>query len=666
MRMPSILAGRLLAWALLIGLMPTLQAREGVLKFRERDIDALSILSTHPFDGARWTASLRHGKVLALGYFGDVQHAAVIELPPQRGAVLSTADAKPVGQHDWLSSLTHNWQIRDSDGAYFLRADSQHNEQFNIFSIDPNSGAVTQRTFAHSVIAFSLNTTGTKIAYVERLGPEGAPTRLRLLEMVSGEDRILLEDNQHHPFSWGYISWQPGEQGLVLTCLVNGERRRGNLTYVPLDNPGEARLLLDQNIRRTFPRALGSWVSASEVLAVSGEGTARNAYRLNVESGAWIPVTDLKSNLSFAQVINNNGGWSLLALASDPLGTRGYLYELDGSFNKRQLFSVREFLAVLDVYDNRLLVRHSNPQLPFAISEMTLTDQAPQLVPRVVMPPGSRERYRQCRSRAVTFDTFDDIRLEIGGKSLRGQLHGFLYEPLKPPTEARHRVALVQAFYGGDNRFNFNYQIYCAAGISVFSPAPRGTPYLSSAFERANDGDFGGAEITDVAYASDALRRLSSMAVGQIGLFGHSHGGYATLRALTANLGQPRWGFGISNSGFSDIYEQYSHSNIKQWIVKEAGDPQDPQVLARWRARSPRFHLDRLKVPVLLVHGDRDRRVPYSQSKLLFELLRGHGKRAELLTLEGAGHGYTRTRDRLRALQATLDFIDRHASPTGS
>ena len=57
------------------------------------------------------------------------------------------------------------------------------------------------------------------------------------------------------------------------------------------------------------------------------------------------------------------------------------------------------------------------------------------------------------------------------------------------------------------------------------------------------------------------------------------------------------------------------------------------------RHRSPVFVAGKINVPVLLIHGDRDERVPTEQSLLMESVLREAGKRVELLLVPGMAHG---------------------------
>ena len=59
------------------------------------------------------------------------------------------------------------------------------------------------------------------------------------------------------------------------------------------------------------------------------------------------------------------------------------------------------------------------------------------------------------------------------------------------------------------------------------------------------------------------------------------------------------------------------------------------------RTVSPLYTIDRLKVPVLMMHGDKDQNVPYKQSKLMADALAAAGKPHEFYTLAGEGHGFS-------------------------
>jgi dipeptidyl aminopeptidase/acylaminoacyl peptidase len=254
--------------------------------------------------------------------------------------------------------------------------------------------------------------------------------------------------------------------------------------------------------------------------------------------------------------------------------------------------------------------------------------------------------------------------MTIGEQEFQGKIHGFLYSPKNPPP-AGERMVVLQAFYGGANEFDIQTQILCAAGIHVFSPAPRGVGNISAAFELLNDGDMGGYEVIDVMYGGKYISDRLQVPPQRVGVFGHSHGGYATMRQMTfpGKVGDVEfhfpWGFGIAESGFASIKGQYEASNIKEWISKEAGNPDKTGALEQWEDRSPINHAVRLQGNLLLIHGTNDQRVPYAESESLYrELVRlGKQEQVRLVSREGMGHVAIAIKDVVAQYKAWFEFL---------
>ena len=73
-----------------------------------------------------------------------------------------------------------------------------------------------------------------------------------------------------------------------------------------------------------------------------------------------------------------------------------------------------------------------------------------------------------------------------------------LFRSPKHPLPEGKELLMIESFYGGDNRYNAEYQIFNAAGITVLSPSPRGSTGFGRDFAAMNDKDLGGNEILDI------------------------------------------------------------------------------------------------------------------------------------------------------------------------
>jgi dipeptidyl aminopeptidase/acylaminoacyl peptidase len=216
-------------------------------------------------------------------------------------------------------------------------------------------------------------------------------------------------------------------------------------------------------------------------------------------------------------------------------------------------------------------------------------------------------------------------------------LSGWLYTP--PGGRGRNRTVVF--FHGGPEGIERPayapvFQSLVAAGFTVFAPNVRGSGGFGRAFVSADDGPAREASFDDVLATVEHLVAEGIAEPGRIGAQGWSYGGYLALVALT------RWpglfAAGATLAGMSDLRTFFA--GTEPWMaaasVTEYGDPvADREMLA---ALSPLTTADRIAVPVLLTHGDRDTNVPVAESVQLHQALQARGAASELLLLPGEGH----------------------------
>jgi dipeptidyl aminopeptidase/acylaminoacyl peptidase len=167
-------------------------------------------------------------------------------------------------------------------------------------------------------------------------------------------------------------------------------------------------------------------------------------------------------------------------------------------------------------------------------------------------------------------------------------------------------------------------------------------------------GAAGASEYNDLLAAADYLRGRSDVEPTRIGLWGGSYGGYMTALGLARNSDLFR--AGVDLHGVHDWYH---------WSLGERGNapyyPLDatPTVLATALAASPIAAIASWRSPVLLIQGDDDHNVAFSESVRLVEALRKQGVEESELVFPDEIHGFLRQDTWLRAYGATARFLDR-------
>jgi dipeptidyl aminopeptidase/acylaminoacyl peptidase len=250
------------------------------------------------------------------------------------------------------------------------------------------------------------------------------------------------------------------------------------------------------------------------------------------------------------------------------------------------------------------------------------------------------------------------------------QIHGQLFLPPNGGDRSRHPGLVF--FHGGSRRqmlLGFHYmdyysnayalnQYFANRGYLVLSVNYRsGIGYGLNFREAINYGPWGASEFNDVIGAGLYLKSRADVDPKRIGVWGGSYGGYLT--ALALSRASDLFAVGVDFHGVHD----WSKLRDQPGGPDSPGDPK--QIRARQEAArvafesSPMASVDTWRSPVLLIHGDDDRNVPFPQTVMLVEALRQRNVPFEELIIPNEIHGFLMHRHWLEAYQATADFFAR-------
>ena len=245
-------------------------------------------------------------------------------------------------------------------------------------------------------------------------------------------------------------------------------------------------------------------------------------------------------------------------------------------------------------------------------------------------------------------------------------VHGQLFEAAGGPE----RKPAIVYVHGGPPRqmlLGWHYSDYYANAYSMNQYlASRGYVVLSVNyrlgigygydFHRPPDaGSRGAAEYQDVKAAGEYLRSLPGVDPERIGIYGGSYGGFLTAMALARD--SELFAAGVDIHGVHDWTTERARGMLNRESYEQAPDL-DRALEVAWRS-SPVSSVDGWRSPVLLIHGDDDRNVRFSQTVDLVQRLEAAEVPYELLVIPDDTHHWMLHRNALLVNAATADFFER-------
>jgi dipeptidyl aminopeptidase/acylaminoacyl peptidase len=241
------------------------------------------------------------------------------------------------------------------------------------------------------------------------------------------------------------------------------------------------------------------------------------------------------------------------------------------------------------------------------------------------------------------------------------EIPAFLY---LPPGAARDDcLPVVVEVHGGpeaQRRAEFNplYQYFASRGYAVFAPNVRGSTGYGLTYTHLDDVERRMDSVADLAHGARWLAESGIADPQRIAVMGGSYGGFMVLAALTAY--PDLWAAGVDIVGIANFVSFLENTGPWRRHLREAEYGTLAHDRAFLQSISPIHHVDKIKAPLMVIHGANDPRVPIGEAEQIVEALRARGVPVEYLRYEDEGHGLVKLKNRLDAYPKVADFLDRH------
>lgn len=556
---------------------------------------------------------------------------------------------------EWPRQLTFFadkvWEVHGTGAAEHLVAvgdvGGNERQQFYLLSGYGGAGGHAVRRLTsddqaiHRFGGFSRD--GRRILYAAN-GRNGVDFDLFQMDLASGESRPLLElaGNQE------VMAWSPDER-FVLTRQQVGplEDRLFLVDLDTADGPSAAREVTAGQPAARYENV--RWIESGVYLLSDGPHDRGALCRLDVESGA---LTEIVS----AAAHPDDGEMESLAVAANGAAVYGYnaggysrLWRVDLSSGERarvtglpdgQIGHLRvkmDGTIVCDVQTPRRNLDIWLVEADGTARVLTQSDRA-GLDPATFVAP-----------ELIHFPTFD-------GR----EIPAFYYLPQTPQPAGGYPCILY--VHGGPTSqlrpdFDVRFQYFLSRGYAILGTNVRGSTGYGRAYAALDEIEKRPDSVADLQHAVFWLRERAEIDSNRVAIYGRSYGGYMVLAALTSY--PELFAAGIDVVGIANWVSFMERTS--PW--RRAHREEEYGSLARHRdvleAISPIHRAERITMPLLVIAGDNDPRVPLYESELIVQKVRANGGVVEFLHYADEGHKISKLENRIDSFTKMAAFLDR-------
>ena len=213
------------------------------------------------------------------------------------------------------------------------------------------------------------------------------------------------------------------------------------------------------------------------------------------------------------------------------------------------------------------------------------------------------------------------------------------------------------------NSFNRNVQYLVNQGYVVIAPNYRGSSGYGKEFMDANRYDMGGGDLADCVAAAEWIKQTGYVDPKKLVIMGGSYGGYMTMMGVTK--APEVWAAGVAIVPFVNWFTEIKNEDplLREYDMATMGDPADPKNKQLFEERSPAYHLESIRAPLMMLAGGHDPRCPASETRQVQEAIEKRGGKVDVKIYENEGHGFAKVENQIDAYKRVASFLKLHVPP---
>ena len=526
-----------------------------------------------------------------------------------------------------------------------------------VFVMNPVDGGVRMLTDGESRNgAVVWDRQGRRIAY-QSTRRNGASNDVWMMDPADPESaRIVLESPDGS--WWGPVEFSANGRQMLAGNYVSITDARAHL--VDLDS-GEVTLLAGGADKTSFNVALafddarnGFWLLTDQ----DGEFTQLAWQRAEAGAEPEIITGDIPWNVSDAVISHDRNRLAFTVNA----GGMSQLYLLDTRTRKyRRVEGLPtgvsgEFAFSPD--DSKLGITLNTPQSPSDTFVLELGGSPLDygaLVRWTMSEVGGLDTSAFVSPELIHFPTFDDV------DGAPRQIPAWVYKP-----QGDGPFAVVVVIHGGPESqarpvFSSTIQLWLQElGVAVVVPNVRGSSGYGKTYVALDNGFNREDSVRDIGALLDWIAEQPDFDEDRVAVFGGSYGGYMVLASAVHFSDRLKAAVDIVGISSFVTFLENTQDYRRDLRRAEYGDERVPAMRAHLEKISPLNNVGKIEIPMFVVQGQNDPRVPVTEAEQIVAALREQGQKVWYMNALNEGHGYRRKENRDIYQQATVLFFQEH------
>jgi dipeptidyl aminopeptidase/acylaminoacyl peptidase len=436
-----------------------------------------------------------------------------------------------------------------------------------------------------------------------------ADSRVHLLDIESGELRLLAGDPDN-PSSNFPVAFDRDGTGFWFVTDVKGDNRQ--LAWQSLE-VGAKPVIVSGDIPWNVEGATISDDRTRGVFSVNEDGYSQ-VYLFDTASRELAPVKTIPTGLAYGFEFSPDGSNLGLTLNTSKTPSDSFVLDLGAG-----------------ALDYGKLVR-------WTYSEVGGLDIDTFIEPELIHYP-----------------TFDSTR---GGPE---SIPAWVY---KPKEQGPFPVIIV--IHGGPEgqsrpSFSSTYQMWLnKLGAVVIRPNVRGSSGYGKHYMSLDNGFKREDSVRDIGALLDWIETQPDLDKNRVAVYGGSYGGYMVLASAVHYSDRLKAAVDVVGISNFVTFLENTQDYRRDLRRPEYGDERDPAMREHLQAISPLTHVDKIKIPMLVVQGQNDPRVPVTEAIQMVDALRAQGQPVWYMNALNEGHGYRKKENRDVYQQAAIMFLQKY------